>query len=272
MNIKKLILKAKRGIFGDKLGNNSSTLRGQGGDFIELREYQTGDDIRKIDWNITAKLNEPYVKIFKETRELNIVTVSILGGSTFFGSVKLKKDLISEIVGIIGYSAVKNGDPFSSHIFADSEHIFRKPSKLSFGIERDVNKINDFNPIGKKVDANFIEQKLIKTIKRKSLIFIISDFYTPINMKYLSKHSDVIAIIVRDRLEENPPQFGNIVLIDSSNGARQEGFFNDWTDYSSKINEHDLNLMFDFNKLGVRALKIYTDQNPIIELKKMFYR
>lgn len=82
-NIKKLILKAKRGFFGDKLGNNISTFRGQGGDFIELREYYSGDDIRKIDWNITAKQNRPFVKIFREERELNIVVSTILSGSTF---------------------------------------------------------------------------------------------------------------------------------------------------------------------------------------------
>jgi uncharacterized protein (DUF58 family) len=271
-NIKKLILKAKRGFFGDKLGNNISTFRGQGGDFIELREYYSGDDIRKIDWNITAKQNRPFVKIFREERELNVVVSTILSGSTFFGSVKLKRDLIAEIVAILGFSAIKNGDPFSSHIFANFEHIFRKPSKKSFGIEKDILNITNFDSIGKNVQTAFIEDKLLKTVKRRSLVFLISDFYSPIELKYLSKHSDIIAVIIRDKLEENPPEFGQITLIDGTTGNRNEGIFKNWGGYSSKLKEHDLKLINDFNKFGVRFVKIYTDQNPIIELKKLFNR
>lgn len=267
---KKLILKAKRSIFSDKIGNNPSIFKGEGYDFVELREYQFGDDIRKIDWNITAKFHQPYVKLFQEERELNIVAVSLLTGSTYFGSKRMKQDLIGEIVSILGVSAVKNMDMFSSFIFSDKEFQYNKPSKKEFSIKRGVEDILNFNPINRGLETQFVINTLLEKVKKRSLIFIISDFYHKLDFKYLSKKSEVVAIIVRDRVEETPPPFGYATLIDSESGKRVDGDFNSSSNYSEKVESHDRELYKEFKKRGVRYTKIYTDQNPLKELRRFF--
>ena len=111
-NSAQILLKARRQIIGDRIGNNPSMFRGEGYDFIELREYISGDDTRHIDWNVTAKMGKPYVKVFREERELNVLTVALLGGGLHFGSEKFKIESVAEAVALIGYSAVANGDVF----------------------------------------------------------------------------------------------------------------------------------------------------------------
>jgi len=101
--VKKIILKTKKQVYGDMLGNNASLFQGEGFEFAELREYVYGDDVRKIDWKTTAKLGKPFVKIYKEERELNVVVVSMLGGSVYFGTVKQKSDIMAEVVATLGF-------------------------------------------------------------------------------------------------------------------------------------------------------------------------
>jgi uncharacterized protein (DUF58 family) len=128
--VKKIVLKTKKQVYGDMLGNNASLFQGEGFEFSELREYVYGDDIRKIDWKTTAKLGKPFVKVYKEERELNVVVVSVLSGSTYFGTVKQKSDVMAEVVATLGFSAVKNADLFSHIIYADKLYTKSKPSKI----------------------------------------------------------------------------------------------------------------------------------------------
>jgi uncharacterized protein (DUF58 family) len=267
---RELILKAKKSIFSDKIGNNPSIFKGEGYDFVELRDYQIGDDIRKIDWNITAKSGKPYVKLFQEERELNVVSVALLSGSVYFGSKRMKQDLIGEIVSILGLSAVKNMDIFSSFIFAENSFLYNKPSKRDFAVEKGVQDILTFDPVGKSIDTQFVLKTIMEKVKRKSLIFLISDFYHLPELKFLAKKSEVVAIIVRDRYEENPPSFGSATLVDSESGSRVYGNFGDGSKYHQQVIEHDKKLFAEFKKRGVRYIKIYTDQKPLRELRKFF--
>ncbi|MCD6432596.1 MAG: DUF58 domain-containing protein, partial [Sulfurimonas sp.] len=117
--LQKILVRARRQVFSEMVGNNPSIFQGEGYDFIELREYMPGDDIRHIDWNITAKMQKPYIKIFREERELNVVVASVLNGSVHFGSKKFKQESIAEIVALLSFSTIKNGDLLSSYIFTD---------------------------------------------------------------------------------------------------------------------------------------------------------
>lgn len=267
---KKLILKAKKSIFSEKIGNNPSIFKGEGYDFVELRDYQIGDDIRKIDWNITAKFHKPYIKLFQEERELNIVTVSLLSGSTYFGSKKMKNDLIGEIVSILGISAVKNMDMFSSFTFFDDKFKFNKPSKRELAVKKGVEDVINLDPLNRGLDTQFVIKTLMEKVKKRSLIFIISDFYHKLDLKYLSKKSEVVAIVVRDRVEEVPPPLGHITLIDNETGRRAEGDFTSNLHYIEKVKSYDRELFQEFKKRGIRYIKIYTDQNPLRELRKFF--
>jgi len=211
---KKIILKTKKQVYGDMLGNNASLFQGEGFEFAELREYVYGDAVRKIDWKTTAKLGKPFVKVYKEERELNVVVVSMLGGSVYFGTVKQKSDIIAEVVATLGFSAVKNADLFSHMLFADKLYDLSKPSKKLFSVHKAVEEIVDFEPLGKEADYKALVETLNNRLKKKALLFIISDFVGDIDLKLLSKKHDVFAVIVRDRFEEDPSELGYLRLID----------------------------------------------------------
>ena len=117
---REILIRARRQIVGDRIGNNPSMFRGEGYDFIELREYISGDDTRHIDWNITAKMQRPYVKVFREERELSVVTVAMLGGALHFGQDRFKIESVAETVALVGYSAIGNGDLFSHYNFSET--------------------------------------------------------------------------------------------------------------------------------------------------------
>ncbi len=269
---KKIILKTRKQVFGDMLGNNSSLFNGQGFEFTELREYIYGDDIRKIDWKTTAKLGRPFVKIYKEERELNVVVATMMNGSVEFGTVRQKSELIAEVVSILGFSAIKNSDKFSYMLYADRLYHLSKPTKKLFGVNRAVEEIMKFEAIGKEANFKGFVDTLFARVKKRSLVFIISDFIGDIDLKLLSRKHDIFAVIVRDRFEENPQELGYIQLLDMESSSRFEGNIDGATikRYREALYQNDNRLYRDFKKNGIRFAKIYTDDEPYIRLiKKM---
>ncbi|MEA2047233.1 MAG: DUF58 domain-containing protein [Campylobacterota bacterium] len=268
--VKKIVLKTKKQVYGDMLGNNASLFQGEGFEFSELREYVYGDDVRKIDWKTTAKLSKPFVKIYKEERELNVVVVSMLSGSTYFGTVKQKSDIIAEVVATLGFSAVKNADLFSHMIFAQTMHSFSKPSKKLFSVHKAVEEIVNFDPIGKEADYSALVETLVNRLKKKALLFIVSDFVGEIDLKLLAKKHDVFAVIVRDRFEEDPSELGYLRLIDMETRQSFEGDVDAGTlkNYKKALHENDEKLYKQFKKQGVRFSKVYTHEEPSLKLMK----
>ena len=254
------------------VGNNPSIFQGEGYDFIELREYMPGDDIRHIDWNITAKMQKPFIKIFREERELNVVVASVLNGSVHFGSSKFKQDVIAEVVALLSFSTIKNGDLLSSYIFTDKMVSHLKPSKKINQVQKSVDDILNFEALNQKVDFKVISDTLYRRLKRKSLVLIIGDFFEIPDLKLLAKKHEVIAIIVRDKLEENPPKMGFSSLVDPESGAVLEGDFNSSSvdSYAQKVAMHDHELYATFRKHQIRFSKIYTDSFASVELKRLF--
>lgn len=271
---KKIVLKTKKQVYGDMLGNNASMFQGEGFEFTELREYVYGDDVRKIDWKTTAKLGKPFVKIYKEERELNVVVVSMLGGSTYFGTVRQKSDIIAEVAGTLGFSAVKNADLFSHIIFADKLYELSKPSKKLFSVHKAVENIVDFEPLGKAGDFKALVETLNNRLKKKALLFIISDFVGDVDLKLLSKKHDVFAVIVRDRFEENPSELGYLRLIDMETRQSFEGNIDSATlkSYEKALLKNDEKLYKQFRKHGIRFAKVYTDEDGALKLMKSMRR
>lgn len=132
------------------MGNNSSKYFGEGYDFAELREYQHGDDIKKIDWKITAKLKKPYVKLFHEERELNVSIVNILNGSLHFGTTRFKSEVAAEVAAILAFSAIKQNDPYTSFIANEELFLNTKKSKSVFSVNKMFENLSNYNLIGKK--------------------------------------------------------------------------------------------------------------------------
>jgi len=268
--VKKIILKTKKQVYGDMLGNNASLFQGEGFEFAELREYVYGDDVRKIDWKTTAKLGKPFIKVYKEERELNVVVVSVLSGSTYFGTVKQKSDVMAEVVATLGFSAVKNADLFSHMIFADKMYDLSKPSKKLFSVHKAVEDVVAFDPLGKEADYTALVETLINRLKKKALLFIVSDFVGDIDLKLLAKKHDVFAVIVRDKFEENPTELGYLRLIDMETKQSFEGDVDSSTlkNYKKALHDNDEKLYKQFKKQGVRFTKVYTNEEPTLKLMK----
>jgi uncharacterized protein (DUF58 family) len=268
--VKKIVLKTKKQVYGDMLGNNASLFQGEGFEFAELREYVYGDDVRKIDWKTTAKLGKPFVKVYKEERELNVVVVSLLSGSTYFGTVKQKSDIMAEVVATLGFSAIKNSDLFSHMIFADKMYGLSKPSKKLFSVHKAVEDVVEFDPIGKEADYTALVETLISRLKKKALLFIVSDFVGDIDLKLLSKKHDIFAVIVRDKFEEDPTELGYLRLIDMETKQSFEGDVNGSTlkNYKKALHDNDEKLYKQFKKQGVRFTKVYTHEEPTLKLMK----
>jgi len=270
--LKKILVRARRQVFSELIGNNPSIFHGEGYDFIELREYMPGDDIRHIDWNITAKKQQPYIKVFREERELNVVLASMLNGSVHFGSKKFKQELIAEITAMLSFSAIRNGDLLSSFIFADKLYQEKRPSKKINAVQALVSDVLDFDALGKKANYAQLSKHLMQRLKRKSLIIVIADYFDLPDFRVLARKHEVIAIIVRDRMEEHPPSFGFSTLQDPESGAELEGDFNGATmrAYEAKVAEHDHKLYEKLRKDQVRFVKIYTDEQAVVKLKRLF--
>ncbi|HEY9202807.1 MAG TPA: DUF58 domain-containing protein [Sulfurimonas sp.] len=270
--LQKILVRARRQVFSEMVGNNPSIFQGEGYDFIELREYMPGDDIRHIDWNITAKMQKPFIKIFREERELSVVVVSVLNGSVHFGSKRFKQEAIAEVAALLGFSTLKNGDLLSSYIFTDEMVSHAKPSKKLSSVQKSVEEILSFDAINKKVDFKFIADTLFKRLKRKSLILIIGDYFEIPDFRLLARKHEVLSVIVRDRLEENPPEMGFASLIDPESGAVLEGDFNASSvrAYSQKVAAHDHRLFERLRRDGIRFTKVYTDSIAGVKLRRLF--
>ena len=269
---KKILIKAKRQVFSEMIGNNPSIFHGEGYDFSELREYQVGDDIKYIDWNITAKMQKPFVKIFKEERELNVVLVSMLGGSLYFGSKKLKQETLAETVAMLGFSVVKNGDLFTHVMIQEGCKEVAKPSKRTFSVHKAVEDIMSCEILEHRSDYKNLSKLLMKQIKKKSLIIIVGDFFEIPDLRVLAKKHEVLALIVRDVMEEHPPALGYSVLKDPETAQSLEGDFSKarMEDFAKKVRIHDHELYESLKKAQVRFTKIYTHESVYAPLRRLF--
>lgn len=271
-NSRQILLKARRQIIGDRIGNNPSMFRGEGYDFIELREYVSGDDTRHIDWNVTAKMGKPFVKVFREERELNVLTVALLGGGLHFGSDKFKIESVAEAVALIGYSAVANGDVFGHCNYSEILRSEIRPAKKRFSVQQATMSVLDTEILHHRVDLHHTIKELYRRTKRRSLIVLIGDFFEIPDLRLLARKHEVVCIIVRDHAEENPAVMGFSALIDPESGAVLEGDFNERSvkRYRERVRAHDIELFETFRTHGIRATKLYTDANAIVTLRRLF--
>jgi len=267
---KKILLKTRKQVFGDMLGNNASLFHGEGFEFAELREYIYGDDIRKIDWKTTAKLGKPFVKVYREERELNVAISTMLGGSTYFGTCCQKSEYIAQIIAMLGFSAVKNSDLFTHMIYADQLYRHSKPSKKMHAVSQETEAVLAFEPLGLTSDFSGWMTTTFQRIRKKSLLFLISDFVGEVDLRLLAKKHDLFVLIVRDRFEENPEELGYLRLVDTEGKGSYEGDINRATlrQYQSALQSNDHALLRQFRRHGIRYAKLYTDQDPAAQLLK----
>jgi uncharacterized protein (DUF58 family) len=271
-SFKKIVIKSYKQVFAEVAGNNTSIFKGEGYDFESIKEYEVGDDVRKINWNTSAKMDSLYVNEYRSQRELNIVIASMMGGSVYFGTKKFKSELIAEVASIIAFSAIKNGDKISSYLFSNRLESFVKPSKKIGAVHRLTKEIVEFDPLKKSADYALMAKELYQQVKKKSIIFILADFVDDIDFKILSSKHEVVFVIIRDHFEENPQSIGYVGLIDPATSATIEGDLNSSTIelYKSKIAQNDHKVYEHCKKYRIRYTKIYTDQEPFVKLRRLF--
>jgi len=217
-------------------GEYHSVFKGRGMEFSEVRDYQYGDDIRNIDWNVTARFGHPYIKVFEEERELTVILMVDISGSLMFGSVSKTKQLIAaELTAILAFSALKNNDKVGLILFTDKIEKFVPPRKGNKHVLRIIREVLSFEPEGNATDIKSALEYMNNAIKKRSIVFLISDFidegYEKI-LRVVGKKNDLIGIVLDDRRESEIPPIGLIKFRDAESGSER------WIDTSSpKVRE-----------------------------------
>ena len=220
--VRKIEIKTRRlsnHVFG---GEYHSTFKGRGMTFSEVRSYQFGDDVRSIDWNVTARYNEPFVKVFEEERELTMMLLVDVSGSELFGSgEQFKKEVITEIAATLAFSATQNNDKIGLLLFTDQMELFIPPKKGRSHVLRIIRELIEFQPKGKGTDVAAALKYVTSVIKKKAIVFVLSDFISDgyqHTLKIVSGKHDVTGIRVYDEREENIPNVGLVQMMDRETG------------------------------------------------------
>lgn len=276
--IRKIEIKTRgltRNIFA---GEYQSAFKGMGMAFSEVREYQPGDDIRLIDWNVTARLNHPYIKVFTEERELTVILLIDVSGSQFFGTnQQFKSELITEIAALLSFSAISNNDKIGVIFFSDIIEKFIPPKKGKSHILRIIRELIEFK--AKNTSTNISNALMFATnaIKKKSIMFLFTDFLTEDNyekpLSIISKKHDFIACQILDKFESHITNYGLIqaydpelkqqVLIDTDSAD----FINKYQNWLKSIQTY---LNFTTKKNNVDLIKFNTGDSYIVPLQKFF--
>ncbi|MCL5266661.1 MAG: DUF58 domain-containing protein [Bacteroidetes bacterium] len=233
-------------------GEYHSVFKGRGMEFSEVREYQFGDDIRNIDWNVTARFGHPFVKIFEEERELTVMLMVDMSGSLIFGSVdKTKQQIAAEISAILAFSALKNNDKAGLILFTDKIEKFVPPRKGRSHVLRIIREVLSFEPEGKSTDMKAALKYLNNAVKKRSIVFLLSDFmdsgYEKI-LRIVGKRHDLIGIVLNDKREDEIPDMGLVKFVDAETGTER------WIDTGDRKMRFSFQQMRKKNKADRKAL------------------
>ena len=259
-------------------GEYHSAFKGRGMSFSEVREYQYGDDVRDIDWNVTARFNKPYIKVFEEERELTVMLVIDLSESLDFGTVKqTKRDMVTEIAATIAFAAIQNNDKIGVIFFTDKVEKFIPPQKGRKHILYIIRELLNFEPESSRTDITVPLQFLTNALKKRCTAFVISDFIDESDYKnamtIANRKHDVVAIQVFDRRLAELPKVGLIkmrdaesgeeMFVDTSSSKVQAAQREWWRTQREKLEE-------TLKKSGVDSVSIRTDQDYVKALMNLF--
>lgn len=258
-------------------GQYHSAFKGRGMTFAEVREYQFGDDVRSIDWNVTARFGHPYVKIFEEERELTVMLIVDVSGSREFGTVsRLKMDIFTEVAATLAFSTIQNNDKVGVIFFSDKIEKFIPPQKGKKHVLHIIREMIDFHPESNQTNIAEALRYFTHAIKKRSTAFIISDFLDKNFEKELTianrKH-DVVALQVYDVRETELPDVGLIKLKDAETGKRIWVDTSDKrlrTNYKNTWGENQLALQKTFTRSGVDSVSMNTSEDYVKTLLKLF--
>jgi uncharacterized protein (DUF58 family) len=260
-------------------GEYHSAFKGKGMAFSEVREYQYGDDIRNIDWNVTARFNHPYIKIYEEERELTVMLIVDVSGSREFGTqFLLKRNIITEMSAVLSFSAIQNNDKVGVIMFSDKVEKFIPPKKGRQHILRIIRELINFEPENRGTSITEALRYLTNAIKKRSTAFLISDFMDnnfEDALKIASKKHDVVGLRIYDIRDTELPSIGLIKMLDAENGEDiwvdtsnnyiRDVYRHSWRKYNEDLNEI-------LSKLGVDYAQMSTNEDYVKPLMNLFKR
>ena len=275
--VRKIEIKARgltRQVFA---GEYHSAFKGRGISFSEVREYQYGDDIRSIDWNVTARFNHPYVKVFEEERELTVMLLVDVSGSGNFGTRgSYKREQITEIAALLAFSAINNNDKIGVIFFSDRVEKFISPQKGRKHILRIIRELLDFKPESTRTSLNEPLRYLTNALKKRCTAFIISDFIAPDferSLQIASNKHDIVGLRINDIMEKelpdigllylNDPETGDNLWIDTSLKSVRQRFRDNWLFDRERLNEV-------FTRCGVDNVTFFTGEDYVRPLINLF--
>ena len=276
--VRKIEIKA-RGLSSNIFaGQYHSAFKGRGMAFSEVREYQFGDDVRDIDWNVTARFHRPYVKVFEEERELTVMLLIDVSGSLDFGTKKqMKRDMVTEIAATIAFSAIQNNDKIGVVFFSDKIEKYIPPKKGRKHILYIIREMLDFQPESKRTDVRQAVEFLSSVQKRRTTAFILSDFYVRNeflqSLQICNRKHDVVAIQVYDQRARELPDVGLMKVVDAETGYEQyvdtgsktlrQAYHKYWKNRQAQLEE-------TFNKSNVDHVSVATDEDFVKALLILF--
>ena len=261
-------------------GEYHSAFKGRGMSFSEVREYQFGDDIRDIDWNVTARFGKPFVKVYEEERELTVMLMVDVSGSLYFGTKeKTKREQVTEIAATLAFSAIENNDKVGVVFFSDKIEKFIPPKKGRKHILLIIRELLSFEPESKSTNIGHALEFLTNAMKRRSTVFVMSDFYDSNDFKkqltILNRKHDVIALQVYDWRMKELPDVGLIKMqdaetskelyVDSSSASVRQQHRMWWDAQQKKISQV-------FTHSNVDSISVRTDEDYVVSLRKLFLR
>lgn len=260
-------------------GEYHTAFKGRGMAFSEVREYQPGDDIRTIDWNVTARFNTPFIKVFEEERELTVMLIIDVSGSKNFGTQKqMKQELVTELSAVLAFSAIQNNDKIGVIFFSDKVEKFIPPKKGKSHILRIIRELIAFEPENKGTDIGEALRYFNNIIKKRAVCFVISDFMCEnfeAPLKIANKKHDIVTISINDIREEELPDIGLIQMKDTETGEVK------WIDTGNKLVRHNYKKNYLQNKeevnqlfknSGIDTIQLRTDMDYIKPLIQFFKR
>lgn len=275
--VRKIEIKTRRlsdHIFG---GEYHSTFKGRGMTFSEVRQYQYGDDIRAIDWNVTARYNEPYVKVFEEERELTMMLMVDVSGSEFFGTnQQFKRDTATEIAATLAFSAIQNNDKVGLILFSDQVELFIPPKKGKSHVLRIIRELIEFSPKSKQTSIGEAFKFLSNVMKKKAIVFMLSDFMDDQydqTLKIAGRKHDVTGIKVYDKHDEEIPNLGIVPMLDAETDTVQlvntssKGVRNSYKANAFRLHDYYTKT---FSRSGAGTISTRVDENYVKKLLGYF--
>lgn len=260
-------------------GEYHSAFKGRGMSFSEVRTYQYGDDVRNIDWNVTARTGEPHVKVFEEERELTLMLLVDLSPSAFFGTRSMfKNSLITEICAVLAFSAAQNNDKVGILLFTDHVELYIPPKKGKSHILRIIRELINFETIGTRTDLSEPLIYLNNVIKKRAIVFVLSDFLSKgygEALRIAAKKHDIIGLHIFDETERTLPKAGLVEMQDAETGDIRlidTGDVHIREAYTKRFEEHEVYSRRSFQKAKSDILSIRTDQSYIPVLHQFFKR